>query len=94
MAWWNWALTLWAAGATVAVVYLGWALSMRVEWQEKHLRESEDLGMSSIWRPEGLPVMGCARFSHVVRGEAGDVHGDRCVTHARLPIATTRYVDG
>jgi hypothetical protein len=43
MAWWNWALILWATGATAGVVYLSYALSMRVEWQEKQPRESEDL---------------------------------------------------
>ena len=43
MTWWNWALILWATGATAAVVYLGVALSLRVEWQEAHLRESADL---------------------------------------------------
>jgi hypothetical protein len=43
MAWWNWALILWATGATAGVVYLGYALSMRVEWREEHLRGSEDI---------------------------------------------------
>ncbi len=43
MSWWNWALILWATGATAGVVYLGCALSMRVEWAEECHRESGDL---------------------------------------------------
>ena len=43
MSWWNWALILWATGATAGAVYLGCALSMRVERAEERLPESGDL---------------------------------------------------
>jgi hypothetical protein len=42
MAWWNWALVLWATGATAGMAGLAVVLSRQVERREGQLPESDD----------------------------------------------------
>ena len=42
MAWWNWALVLWATGATAGMAGLAVVLSRRVERREGQLADPDD----------------------------------------------------
>ena len=55
MAWWVWALTLWALLASAAVVFLLFALILRVELLEELSAERDDLwddGFQAAERPD------------------------------------------
>jgi hypothetical protein len=63
MAWWNWALVLWATGATGGMACLGVVLSRQVERREQQLAESDDPWsiLDEAGRPATVDTTGAAR---------------------------------
>ncbi|SNX97923.1 hypothetical protein SAMN06893097_1093 [Geodermatophilus sabuli] len=73
MAWWNWALVLWAMGATAGAAWLAVVLAQRVERREGQHQESDDLGWlldedSGRLAPARIPtpLLLLARLRHAV----------------------------
>ncbi|MGY1636305.1 hypothetical protein ACI78V_06600 [Geodermatophilus sp. SYSU D00742] len=62
MAWWNWALVLWATGATAGAGWLAVVLARHAGWHEEQGQESEalagllDEGAGQASTPEAGPV--------------------------------------
>ncbi len=73
MVWWSWAVIAWALAASAAVVYLGYALTIRVELL--HRLMPVDNGQDAALKPyeaadpkqSSSPRLATGRWSGVVR---------------------------
>jgi hypothetical protein len=83
MAWWNWALVLWATGATAGAAWLAVVLAQRAERREEQHQESDDPGWlleedagRSTAEPEPAPartptpLLLLTRLRHAVPGRS------------------------